>query len=112
MNWESHTEEINCRALVAQPQTYNRNYSGGRDQEDHGRNPAWEEFSRPDLEKPTTKKGWWSGSRCRPEFKGLLQNNNNSKTNIMFKKLCLFTTCFKMSFLLLLLLVFFGSTRV
>jgi hypothetical protein len=21
------------------------------------------------LEKPITKKGWWSGSRCSPEFK-------------------------------------------
>jgi hypothetical protein len=24
---------------------------------------------RPYLKKPITKKGWWSGSKCSPEFK-------------------------------------------
>jgi hypothetical protein len=45
--------------------TCNPSYSGGRDQEDGVRN----QFARPYLKKPITKKGWWGGSRCRSEFK-------------------------------------------
>jgi hypothetical protein len=34
------------------------------------RSPPGEVVPRdPILKKPFTKKGWWSGSRCRPEFK-------------------------------------------
>jgi hypothetical protein len=45
----------------------NPSYSGGRDQEDHGLKPApGKLYPRLYLEKPFTKKGWWSGSRCRP----------------------------------------------
>jgi hypothetical protein len=43
----------------------NPSYSGGRDQEDRGSKPAWTNSSW-DLKKTITKKGWWSGSRCRP----------------------------------------------
>jgi hypothetical protein len=55
----------NCQVLVAH--ACNPSYSGGRDQEDQGSKPAqanslWD----PILKKPITKKGWWSGSRCRP----------------------------------------------
>jgi hypothetical protein len=40
----------------------NPSYSGGRDQK-----AAWANSSRdPILKKPFTKKGWGSGSRCRP----------------------------------------------
>jgi hypothetical protein len=47
--------------------TYNPSYSGGRDQEDHGLKPAQANISRdPVLKIPIIKKGWWSGSRCKP----------------------------------------------
>jgi hypothetical protein len=43
------------------------NYSGGRDLENCGLKPARPNSSvRPYLEKPFTKKGWWSGSKYRP----------------------------------------------
>jgi hypothetical protein len=45
----------------------NPSYSGGRDQEDHVLKPAWANNSQdPISKKPITKKGYWSGSRCRP----------------------------------------------
>jgi hypothetical protein len=46
----------------------NPSYSGGRDQEDLGSKPAWANSSwDPISKKPFfKKKGWWSGSRCRP----------------------------------------------
>jgi hypothetical protein len=51
--------------LVAR--TYNPSYSGGRNQEDHDLKPAQaNSFWDPISKKPITKKGWWSGSRCRP----------------------------------------------
>jgi hypothetical protein len=41
--------------------------SGGRDQEYVCWKPAWANSSGdPTSKKPTIKKGWWSGSRCRP----------------------------------------------
>jgi hypothetical protein len=42
----------------------NPSYSGGRDQDDHGLNPAPdEEIGRnPISKKPITKKDWWRGS--------------------------------------------------
>jgi hypothetical protein len=52
-------------ALVAH--AYNPSYSGGIDQEGHGLKPAWaNSLQDPISKKPITKKGWWSGSRCRP----------------------------------------------
>jgi hypothetical protein len=45
---------------------YNPSNSGGRDQEDHCSNPAQVNSSGdPISKKPITKKGWWSGSKCR-----------------------------------------------
>jgi hypothetical protein len=45
----------------------NPSFSGSRDKEDLGSKPAWENILRdPISEKSITKKGWWSGSRCRP----------------------------------------------
>jgi hypothetical protein len=39
----------------------NPSYSGGRDQKDHGSEPAWANSSRdPILKIPNTKQGWWS----------------------------------------------------
>jgi hypothetical protein len=43
--------------------TYNHSYSGGRAQEDQFEARLGKAFSRPYLEKPFTKKGWWNGSR-------------------------------------------------
>jgi hypothetical protein len=53
------------RALVAH--ACNPSYSGGRNQEDLSLKPAWANSSQDPISKtPITKKGWWSGSRCRP----------------------------------------------
>jgi hypothetical protein len=75
-----------CRAPVAH--AYNPSYSGGRDQEDRGLKPVqatslWDSIPK----KPITKKGWWSGSRCRSWVQALTtkkvrmypQYNNNKK---------------------------------
>jgi hypothetical protein len=44
--------------------TCNLSYSGGRDL---GSKPSRVNSStRPYLKQPITKRGWWSGSRCRP----------------------------------------------
>jgi hypothetical protein len=50
---------------------YNPSYSQGRDQEDCASKSApSKQFSRTYLKKNIPhKKGWWSDSRCRPEFK-------------------------------------------
>jgi hypothetical protein len=53
------------QALVAH--AYNPSYSGGRDQENCGLKPARaNSLQDPISKKLFTKKGWWSGSRCRP----------------------------------------------
>jgi hypothetical protein len=45
----------------------NPSSSGGRDQENCNSKPAWANSSRDTtLKIPNTKKGWWSGLRCRP----------------------------------------------
>jgi hypothetical protein len=41
----------------------NPSYSGGRSW--FKASPGENSSARPYLEKPFTKKGWWSGSRCR-----------------------------------------------
>jgi hypothetical protein len=47
--------------------TCNPSYLGGRDQENLGLKPAQANASQdPILKILITKKGWWSGSRCRP----------------------------------------------
>jgi hypothetical protein len=53
------------QALVAH--TCNPSYSGGRDQKGHSSKPTPANSPQdPILKKTFTKKGWWSGSRCRP----------------------------------------------
>jgi hypothetical protein len=42
-------------------------------------------FEGPYPEKPITKKGWWSGSRCRPCVQALAPEKTKTKT----KKSCL-----------------------
>jgi hypothetical protein len=49
----------------------NPTYPGGRDQEDHGSKSAQANSQAnssgdPMSKIPSQKKGWWSGSRCRP----------------------------------------------
>jgi hypothetical protein len=42
---------------------YNPSYLGGRDQEDSGLKPTWENSLRTLTSKiPNTKKGWWGSS--------------------------------------------------
>jgi hypothetical protein len=54
-----------CWVLVAH--TYNPSYSGGRYQKDWGSKLAWANSSQDPFSKtPDTRKGWLSGSRCRP----------------------------------------------
>jgi hypothetical protein len=56
---------LSCWALIAH--ICNPSYSRGRDQEDQGLKPSQANSSKdPITKKPTTKKGWQSGSRCRP----------------------------------------------
>jgi hypothetical protein len=69
-----HLLSVNLRFLIfkvkislgSEAHACNPSYSGGRNQEDHGSKPA-QANSSPDpiLKKLITKKGWWSGSRCR-----------------------------------------------
>jgi hypothetical protein len=64
--------------------TYNPSHSGGRDQEDCGLKQAQVNSSQdPILKKPITEKkgvgGWWSGSRCRPEFKPQYQEKKKKR---------------------------------
>jgi hypothetical protein len=52
---------------MCQSHTCNPSYSVGSDQEDCGSKPAWANSSQDPISKnPAQKKGWWSGSRCRP----------------------------------------------
>jgi hypothetical protein len=60
------TKTLSGRVPVAH--AYNPSYSGRRDQKDHGSKSDWaNSLQDPISKKPITKKkGWWSGSRCRP----------------------------------------------
>jgi hypothetical protein len=62
---EKILEESRIVAWCSGSHTSNPSYSGGIDQEDHGSKLAQENSSRDYLQKPITKKGWWSGSGCR-----------------------------------------------
>jgi hypothetical protein len=92
LNSESHTcycmsplHQLTCWLLLAEcylkipllymvlgwvlvTHAYNPSCSGGKDQEDHGSKSQSGHNSSQDpiLKKFFTKKGWWSGSRCRP----------------------------------------------
>jgi hypothetical protein len=57
----------NCPSQILVDHAYNLSYSGSRDQEDGGLKPTRaNSLQYPISKKPITKKGWWSGSRCRP----------------------------------------------
>jgi hypothetical protein len=57
---------------------FNLSCSEGRDQEDRGLKTAQANNSQdPNSKKPTTKKGWWSGSRCRPLVQTPVWQENN-----------------------------------
>jgi hypothetical protein len=53
--------------------TCNPSYSRGRDQEDRSSKPALANSSRDPIsekkKKKISKTGWWSDSKCDPEFK-------------------------------------------
>jgi hypothetical protein len=62
----------------------NLSYSGGRDQEHCSLKPAWaNSLWDPISKNPITKKGWWSGSRCRPWVQTPVPQKNlkNKKTH-------------------------------
>jgi hypothetical protein len=71
--------------------TCNLSYSGGRDQEDHHLKPTWaNSWQDLYLEKTIIKKGWWSGSRPRPEFKPHYRKKKKKtlqETQLMFSAL-------------------------
>jgi hypothetical protein len=76
----------------------NPSYSSGRDQEDHSSKRARANSSQvPILKKPSTRKDWWCGSRCRPEFKLQYHKNVFRQHNIWKeeKHLC-FIPCTKL----------------
>jgi hypothetical protein len=57
----------------------NPSYSGGRDQDDGGSKPAQDKsLQDPILKKKLYKKGWQSGSRCRPSTN---KQTNKQKSN-------------------------------
>jgi hypothetical protein len=62
---------------VPMTHAYSPSNSGSRDQEDHSLKPAKANSSQdPISKKPITKKGCWSGSRCRPQVQTpVLQKN-------------------------------------
>jgi hypothetical protein len=72
---------INKQAPLAH--AYNPSYSGGRDQQDCGLRAK--SLRVLISKKPITKKGWWSGSRCRPLF----QNQFRKKKKALNKEVCL-----------------------
>jgi hypothetical protein len=76
----------NSQAPVAH--TCNPRYSGGRDQEDQGSKPAQQIVNETlSWKKLITKKGWWSGSRCRTWVHTLvLQKNPKNKKTLRVRK--------------------------
>jgi hypothetical protein len=57
-NNNDNNKKTSANGQAPMAHTCNPSYSEGRNQEDRGLKPT--------QEKPFTKKGWWSGSRCRP----------------------------------------------
>jgi hypothetical protein len=69
------------QVLVAH--AYNPSYSGGRDEEDHSSKATRANSSQdPILKMPITKKSWWSGLRCRSEFKPQYSKKKKKKVEI------------------------------
>jgi hypothetical protein len=66
--WQEFTlMSFSIEFLINTDYNLSPSYSGGRDQEDCGSKPAQaNSFERTYLENTITKKGWWSGSKCRP----------------------------------------------
>jgi hypothetical protein len=60
---ESNQEE---RGQVPLAHAYNPSYSGGIDQEDHSLKPRQIVHETLSQKNPSQKKGWRSGSMCRP----------------------------------------------
>jgi hypothetical protein len=64
--------------LSTMAHAYNPRYSGGRDKEGLCLKSARAHSSQdPILKIPITKKGWWSGSRCRPTSNPVPQKVKN-----------------------------------
>jgi hypothetical protein len=63
----------------------NHSYSGGSDQEDHSSKPTWvNSWWGPISKKPNTEEYWWSGSRCRLEFKPQYSKKKRRKIIILY----------------------------
>jgi hypothetical protein len=72
--WNTLSKNRNYQALVTH--ACNPTYSGGRNQEDCSSKPAQANSSHnPISKKPFTKKGWWSGQRCRPSSNPSIAKN-------------------------------------
>jgi hypothetical protein len=75
--------------LLPMAHAYNPSCSGGRDQEDYSSKPAWVNIlGDPISKKPFTKKGWWSDSKCRPEFKCHHQKKKKKKKKVLMYFKC------------------------
>jgi hypothetical protein len=70
----------------------NPSYSGSRDQKNWGLNPVLANSSQTlSKKKPITKKGWWSGLRCRPWVQTTVpqkKNGPNPPQKDVFPALC------------------------
>jgi hypothetical protein len=79
--WNSNKPHKNwAEARHPVTHTCNSSYSGDRDQEDCGSKPARANSLRdPISKKSITKKGCWSGSRCRPWVRILEPKKKNPK---------------------------------
>jgi hypothetical protein len=76
----------------------NPSYSGGRDQQDHGWKPAWANSSWDLISKrPFTKKGWWSGARCRPWVQTSVLQKKKDRNCISNHHSQVFTKCLQYS---------------
>jgi hypothetical protein len=72
----------------------NPSYSGGRDQEDRSLKPVQENSSQdPVSKKPTTKKGWLSGSRWRPWVRAPVPEKKKKRKKHQTHKLISHTRC-------------------
>jgi hypothetical protein len=78
-NYSEKWKGVHSRVLVAL--AYNPIYSGGRDQEDFGLKLVQANNSRYHiLKKYITKKGWWSGSRCRLRVQTPVHTHSHTHT--------------------------------
>jgi hypothetical protein len=75
---------------------YNPSYSGARGQEDRASKPTLaNSLQDPILKKPIMRKGWWSGSRCRPRVQApVLQKKKKKKKKKKSNRLLKFEMIF------------------